>query len=66
MVYAYRATDAADFFQSHGRYTGTEEGEVAPVIVPIIEMIRKYDTRTIFFNNLERKNTRMNGCSCKR
>ncbi len=61
MVYAYRATDAADFFQSHGRYTGTEEGEVAPVIVPIIEMIRKYDTQTIFqqFGKKKYKDERM-------
>ena len=44
MVYANRAIDAGDFFQSIGRYIGDEDLEVWPVVRKITETIRKYDT----------------------
>lgn len=42
MVYANRAIDAGDFFQSIGRYIGDEDLEVWPVVRKITETIRKY------------------------
>lgn len=48
MVYANRAADVGDFFLSSGRYSGSEEIEVLPVVKDIAGMIRKYDTSVLF------------------
>lgn len=48
MIFANRATDAGDFFLSTGRYFGTEEIEVLPVIKQITEITQKYDIPALF------------------
>ena len=61
MVYANRAIDAGDFFQSIGRYIGDEDLEVWPVVRKITETIRKYDTPMLFkqFGRKKFKDERM-------
>lgn len=61
MVYANRAIDAGDFFQSTGRYIGDEDLEVWPVVKKITETIRKYDTPMLFkqFGRKKYKDERM-------
>ena len=61
MVYANRAIDAGDFFQSIGRYIGDEDLEVWPVVRKITETIRKYDTSMLFkqFGRKKFKDERM-------
>ena len=47
MIYANRATDAGDFFQSMGRYTGEEIRNPA-VVKEIFPLLQKYDTPALY------------------
>lgn len=47
MIFANRAMDAGDFFQSTGRYMG-EDLEVSPVVKEITALTLKYDTPGLF------------------
>lgn len=47
MIYANRAVDAGDFFQSMGRYSG-EELEVPARVREIVPLIQKYDTPALY------------------
>lgn len=48
MVYANYAKDSGDFFLTTGRYSGDEEGEVAPMVKKIAAIVRKYDSSVLF------------------
>ena len=48
MIFANHATDAGDFFLSTGRYFGTEDIEVFPVVKRISEITQKYDIPALF------------------
>ncbi len=47
MIYANRATDAGDFFQSMGRYMGEEIRNPA-VVKEIFPLLQKYDTPALY------------------